>query len=146
MKKFVIVALLLLALLGIGGALHQSAPAPAQAAVDSWSGHSESLIPFSQAITLNTSAVLYTGVSTVRPNIRAAVITNSASGVVTFYDGAVVQGSAVIAQFAVIANTPLYLDEDRLGVGIRAAMGDGIYVSGATGTITITARVRTGGN
>lgn len=147
MFKRILGVLLIVGLtLGGVGALHHSAPQRAEASVDSWSGHPESLVTFSQSLTLGAPpAVLYTAVSGVRPNIRAITITDSASGVVTLYDGPGGTGATVIAQFGVLANSPIFLDEDRLGVGIRATLSNGVYIGGATGTVTATARIRVGG-
>lgn len=140
-NRFAAIAAILitgLMLLGLAGS-----PSPAKAAVDSWSGHTENVVPFSASVTLNAApALICTAVTGKTLNIRAITITDSASGVVEIYNGSGGAGSTVLMSVGLIANTPLTLTEDMLGQGLRTTSGTGLYVSGATGTISLTMRVR----
>jgi hypothetical protein len=134
-------SLLVVALLAIGTfAFHASRPV--EAAVDSWSGHQEELVPFLGSVTAGTTAAVYTAVTNKAINVRAITLTNSASGYVALYNGSSAVAGNVIGVWAVIANTPLVLNEDMLGQGVITTVGTGLYVSGTTGTVTLTARVR----
>jgi len=114
----------------------------ANAATDSWSGKSEKVIPFSQALTSQTVAVVCTAVSSVAHNVRAITITNTASGYVRLYTSANLLGSNLIGAWGVVANTPLVLHEDDLGQGVVTKLGEGLYVDATTGTVSITCRIR----
>lgn len=138
-KRFAAIAAFLavgLLALGLSGG-------PAKAAVDSWSGHTEVLVPFSQALTTPGLPSLIVSAVTARTlNVRALVVTDSASGIITLYNGAGGTGPTILAQFAVIANTPLILTEEQLGQGARTTSGTALYIGGTTGTVTATVRVR----
>lgn len=138
-NRFAAIAAILLTglmLVGLAGS-------PVRAATDSWSQHQESVVPFSASITLNAApALICTAVTGKTLNVRTLIITDSASGVVEIYNGSGGTGATVLGSFGVIANTPLLLTEDMLGQGLRTSSGTGLYVSGATGTITLTMRVR----
>lgn len=111
--------------------------------MDSWSGHVEVQVPFSQAITLGGgNGVVCSATASVAWNVRALTITNSASGVVRLYSGHYLDGTKLIGSFAVIANTPLKLNEDDLGQGIKTAVGSELSVDAATGTLSMQLRVR----
>lgn len=112
-------------------------------AFDSWSGHVERVIPFSQSVTLGTTALVATAVPLVSHNVRSITITDSASGVVRLYstsDNSL--GSNMIGSWGVIANTPLVIREDELGQGIGTAVGSALYVDAATGTLSLMVRIR----
>lgn len=112
------------------------------AATDSWSAHNEVNIPFSFSITAGTSAPIFTGVSGVAANVRAIVVTNTASGGVHLYSDSTVTGSALIGSYGVLANTPLVITEDNMGQGLKTVLGKGLYIEGTTGTISGTVRIR----
>lgn len=115
-------------------------------ATDSWSHRAEVLVPFSGAITANTTALVYTGITSVRPNIRSAVITNTASGFVRIYAstaaGAAPVGADLVLAVGVIANTPLVLTEDSLGQSLSGVSGRSLVVDATTGTVSLMLRVR----
>lgn len=129
-------SIILLVALGVGG-LHQ-----ASATTDSWSQKDSGLIQFTGAITANTLALVTTAVLGKAHNIRSLVITNTASGYVRFYDSSTAVGTGLIGTFGVIANTPLVLTEDQLGVGMITGKGKALYCDATTGTVHVMARDR----
>lgn len=112
-------------------------------AVDSWSHFAEVQVPFSQSVTLAaTPSVVCTATAGFAHNVRSLTITDTASGVVTLYNGPGGAGTTIIGTWGVIANTPFPLSEEQLGQGITTSVGSGLYVCGATGTITLQVRDR----
>lgn len=140
---------------GIGlGALVSSR---AEASVDSWSGHTEKLTPFSQSVTAGTPALVVSAVSATSPpsgfpqgvnqNVRSMVVTSTVSTTVIFHSANSTSGASIIGVFGLLANQPLPLTEDQLGQGMRSGITNPIYVDvGSTATVTITARVRSDPN
>jgi hypothetical protein len=114
----------------------------ASASVDSWSGHTERTLCQSASLTLGTPSVIVSAVTTANQNVRAFTVTDSGSGVVQFYNSATMSAAAQIGAFGVLANTPLVISEDQLGLGMKSGVGNPIYVNAATGTVSITFRVR----
>jgi hypothetical protein len=136
----------------------------AQASVDSWSGHSEVQVPFTASITAGTPALVMSAATVLLPtgstaaciNIRSITITDTASGYVRLYNGqsagglpstgysgtGAPPGSALIATFSVLANSPLVLNEDQLGQGIMTSVGSSLWVDSATGTTCLQVRAR----
>jgi hypothetical protein len=124
-----IFAILALVALGLGGVVN--------AAHDSWSTQGEKVVPFSQSVTLGTTALVASAVTGRCHNVRTMTITDSASGVVRFYSTSSNAGANLIGAFAVIANTPLMLTEDSLRTGMCTRVGEALYVDAATGTLSI---------
>jgi len=138
-RGFVAALLVAVGLLGI----FQALPARhAEASTDSWSGKQEHLIHTSLTASgvAPGIALIDTGVSGQQLSVRAFTMDVGTSGTVTFYDGNTGLGGTIIGIFYVVSHTPLTLNEDQLGIGMRTTAGNGLYVVGA-GTVTITARV-----
>lgn len=133
-KHFAILAIL--ALIGIGQFQR------GDAATDSWSGKAEQSICFSQAITAGTLATVATAVTGKCHNVRAVVVTNTASGFVRLYSTSTLTGANLIGAVGVIANTPLVLTEDSLGAGICTRVGEALCVDATTGTVSLQLRDR----
>lgn len=110
---------------------------------DPGAGQNENQICFSQSVTSGTTALVATAVSARAHNVRAIVITNTASGFVRLYStSANSNGANAIGTFGVIANTPLALTAENLRNGLVSRVGEGIYVDAATGTLSLQLSVR----
>jgi hypothetical protein len=112
------------------------------ATVDSSVGKNETDVPFSQSITSGTVALVCTATTGVAFNIRGGTFSNSAAGVIRFWNGPTNLGTSFIGVVPTGANVVTNLSEDQLGTGIVTSVGNGLYVDGTTGTISFTIRVR----
>jgi hypothetical protein len=105
-------------------------------------GLNESSVQFTAAITAGTTATVCSAVTSRAHNVRAVVITNTASGFVRFYSDTNAVGANLIGTFGVIANTPLVVTEDVLGPGIVTTVGKALVVDATTGTVSLQLRDR----
>lgn len=133
--------------LGVGilvgtGTVSEPLAKKAHAAVDSWSNHAEQNTSWSGALTAFTPALICTAVTTANPNLKALVITSSASGLVNFHNANSNAGSTQVFAVGLIANTPLVLSEEVFRQGYKFGLGNPIYIDGPTGTVTVDYTIR----
>jgi hypothetical protein len=112
-------------------------PPEARADVDSWSGHTENHVSWSASVTLGTPAIICTASTTVNPQLKAMVITSSASGVVILMNSATPAAANQFMTVGLLANTPLVISENQFRQGVAAGLGNPIYLNGPTGTVTV---------
>lgn len=144
MEKIKMGVLALLLAIGLAIGFSGGHEAEAQTGMeDPGSTMGEIPISFSQAITQGTTALVVSSVTGRAHNIRAIVITNSASGFVRLYstsDNS--NGANLMGSWGVVANTPLVLTAAALRGGVPGRVSDAVYVDAATGTVSLQMCVR----
>ncbi len=110
-------------------------PPSAKAASPDWNGHTEFQVSNSQQTTGN--AVVVTATTTARVQVKAMTVTAATSGTYTFFSGSTPSGAHQIAQFYLIANTPMAFTVENFRGSFKTAHAEGLYCVGA-GILTYT--------